>query len=266
VTLRLGNHVLRGYSADAAFSRALAGARITSGGMIGQPPPESWGAVLRALQGRRPVEGSARPMTSLFEGSLPGLRATVHLVMDGTAPSSASLAARSAGSLLRRIHDLRADGLEERSVADTLAAAQRAGEVLRAVDPAVEARTARLLERLAGAAPRISREVISHGGFQAAELIRRSGDLAVLSVDDACRSAPARDLATYAADAATREDVDAVQVLEMLLEGYGARPEALRWHLSALLVRRAEHPFATLQEDWPARVEELVGAAERALD
>jgi ABC-type multidrug transport system ATPase subunit len=266
VTLRLGNHVLRGYGDDQSFQRALAGSRLTSAGMIGRPPPESWGAVLRALQRRRPVDGSPRPMTALFEGAIPSLRATVHLVLDGTAPSSASMTARGAGRLLRRIHDIPAEGLPVRSVADTLRAARRAGEVLRTVDPAVEARVQRLLGRLERDAPGVVAEVTSHGDFKSGELIRHDGDLAVVSVDDACRSAAARDLATYAADAATREDVDPAQVLDALVDGYGATPDGIRWHLSALLVRRAERPFGTLQEDWPARVEEIVGAAEKALD
>jgi Ser/Thr protein kinase RdoA (MazF antagonist) len=176
------------------------------------------------------------------------------------------MTARGAGRLLRRIHDIPAEGLPVRSVADTLRAARRAGEVLRTVDPAVEARVQRLLGRLERDAPGVVAEVTSHGDFKSGELIRHDGDLAVVSVDDACRSAAARDLATYAADAATREDVDPAQVLDALIDGYGATPEAIRWHLSALLVRRAERPFGTLQEDWPARVEEIVGAAEKALD
>jgi hypothetical protein len=55
-------------------------------------------------------------------------------------------------------------------------------------------------------------------------------------------------------------------VLGSLLAGYGARPEGLRWYLSAALLRRAERPFRVLEEDWPERVEELVDAAEAALE
>jgi aminoglycoside phosphotransferase (APT) family kinase protein len=185
--------------------------------------------------------------------------------MDGTSAGSAAHAAHAAGSLLRRIHGLRAEGLQERSVADTLDAARRSADVLRVVDPAVGAQVERLLERLSRRAPDAGRQVTSHGDFHVSELIRRDGELAVLSVDDACRAAPARDLATFAADAASREQADPARVLDALVEGYGARPEALRWHLSALLLRRAERPFRTLQEDWPARAEELVAAADAAL-
>ena len=54
-------------------------------------------------------------------------------------------------------------------------------------------------------------------------------------------------------------------VLDALTAGYGARPEALSWYVSASLLRRAERPFRVLEEDWPARVEDLVADAEAAL-
>jgi aminoglycoside phosphotransferase (APT) family kinase protein len=114
--------------------------------------------------------------------------------------------------------------------------------------------------------PATERAVTSHGDFHRGELIRRGGELAVLDVDEACLSAPARDLATYAAHSATHDDGDAGTVLEALLAGYGARPDGLRWYLSASLLRRAERPFRILDEDWPTRVEELVDAAEAALE
>jgi ABC-type multidrug transport system fused ATPase/permease subunit len=265
-TVRVGDHVLRGYGAEDAFARALAGWRIASGGVIGRVPgPRRWGGLVRPLQRRRDLVGPEQPMTAVFEGALPRLRATTQLVMDGTSAGSAAHAAHAAGSLLRRIHGLRAEGLQERSVADTLDAARRSADLLRVVDPAVGAQVERLLERLSRRAPDAGRQVTSHGDFHVSELIRRDGELAVLSVDDACRAAPARDLATFAADAASREQADPARVLDALVEGYGARPEALRWHLSALLLRRAERPFRTLQEDWPARAEELVAAADAAL-
>ena len=107
--------------------------------------------------------------------------------------------------------------------------------------------------------------VTSHGDFHSGGLIRRGGALAVLDVDEVCVAAPARDLAAYAAHAATHDGDDPEAVLDQLVAGYGSRPEGLRWYLSASLLRRAERPFRTLVEDWPARVEELVDAADRAL-
>jgi aminoglycoside phosphotransferase (APT) family kinase protein len=124
----------------------------------------------------------------------------------------------------------------------------------------------RLLERLERRMPAGDRAVTSHGDFHHGELIRRDGELAVLDVDEACLAAPARDVSTYAAHAAAHDDGDAATVLDALLEGYGRRPEALSWYLSASLLRRAERPFRVLEVDWPARVEELVDAADAALE
>ena len=114
--------------------------------------------------------------------------------------------------------------------------------------------------------PRGAETVTSHGDFHAGELIQREGELVVLDVGEACRSAPARDLASYAAQAAVREGDDALEVLEGLLAGYDAeRPDGLAWYLSASLLRRAERPFRSLDEDWPERIDALVETAERAL-
>ena len=57
----------------------------------------------------------------------------------------------------------------------------------------------------------------------------------------------------------------ALSVLDGLLDGYGGRPAGLRWHLSAALLRTAERPFRAQEEDWPARVEAGLAAAEDVL-
>jgi hypothetical protein len=137
------------------------------------------------------------------------------------------------------------------------------GDVARRTMPAV--RQVFVAPGPAARLPADAETVTSHGDFHRGELIRRGGELAVLDVDEACRAAPARDLATYVAHAAAREDVDPSRLLDALLGGYGRRPEAVEWYLSAMLLRRAERPFHRLEEDWPARVEELVEAADRAL-
>jgi phosphotransferase family enzyme len=269
-TLRIGDHVLCGYGEEEAFRRALAGWRIAENGTLGRDPAPvaSWADLFRRRRrDRRPPAPSApRPTTAEFEGALPDLRTTVQLVLDGTSPGSAVQAAHSAGVLLRRIHDLPAQGLAERTAADTLDAARRAAEVLRVVDPAAEPEVEALLDRLAIRVPAGTAAVTSHGDFHSGELIHRDGELAVLDVDELCRAAPARDLATYVASAAAREDADPGAVLDGLLAGYGREPEALQWYVAATLLRRAERPFRALEEDWPARVEALVATAARTLD
>jgi ATP-binding cassette subfamily B protein len=265
-TLRVGDHVLRGYADEGAFRRALAGWRIASGGTMGRERVDSWADLFRrASSRRRTAAAGPRPMTAVFEGALPDLRTTVQLVLDGTSPGSGAQTARAAGDLLRRIHALPTKGLDERTPEDTLEAARRVAGVLQAVDPAAEAQIRRLLDRLASRRPTGLPLVTSHGDFHSGEIIRRGSDLAVLDVDEVSRAAPARDLATYAAHAASHDGDDPEPVLDQLLAGYGARPEGLRWYLSASLLRRAERPFRTLEEDWPARVEALVDAADRAL-
>jgi ABC-type multidrug transport system ATPase subunit len=269
-TLRIGDHVLRGYSEEAAFRRALAGWRIAENGTLGREPArvETWADLFRRrrLERRHPTPAAPRPTTAEFEGALPDLRTTVQLVLDGTTPGSAVQAAHSAGALLRRIHDLPAQGLEERTAQDTLEAARRAAAVLRVVDPVAEPQITVLLDRLASTVPHGTTAVTSHGDFHNGELTRRAGELAVLDVDELCRSAPARDLATYVAYAASREDADPGEVVDGLLAGYGRRPEALEWYLAANLLRRAERPFRALEEDWPTRVEALVASAARVLE
>jgi hypothetical protein len=89
----------------------------------------------------------------------------------------------------------------------------------------------------------------------------------VIDFDQMALAAPALDLATYAADVVRgREgDLDAVAaVLEPLLAGYGARPHALDWHLTAAILERTAHPFQRQLPGWPERTEAMVAAAEAA--
>ena len=82
-----------------------------------------------------------------------------------------------------------------------------------------------------------------------------------------CLAAPALDLATYAADVVRGRDGDLAavgEVLDRLLEGYGERPEALGWHLSAAILGRVAHPFHRQVPGWPDRVDAMLRAAEDA--
>ena len=103
-----------------------------------------------------------------------------------------------------------------------------------------------LVRRLGGALPAGLPLVPAHGDFHVDQLLVRDGDIAVVDFDELCVAAPALDLATYAADVVRGRagDLERVQaVLEPLLEGYGARPDALDWHLAAAVLARAAHPF-----------------------
>jgi ATP-binding cassette subfamily B protein len=251
VTLRLGDHLLRGYATERSFARAVAGWRLA--------PPDRAG------------NGSgvpALPLTGRFVGDIPQLRATVHVLERDYAPGGPVAGAHEAGALLRRLHALRADGVHRVPVTDTLRAAQRSAAVVRAVAPELSGRVGDLIGRLERSAPGDHDALAAHGNFQVGQLVRRPGDLAVADLERACIAAPALDLATYAADAAARDagGADAAHaVLDGLLEGYGARPAGLRWHLAVALLRKAERPFRNLEPDWPEHVAELVDAADTAL-
>ena len=87
------------------------------------------------------------------------------------------------------------------------------------------------------------------------------------STSTTCLAAPALDLATYAADVVRGRDGDLVAVdavLDCLLTGYGERPEALGWHLSAAILGRVAHPFHRQVPAWPDRVDAMLRAAEDA--
>jgi hypothetical protein len=46
---------------------------------------------------------------------------------------------------------------------------------------------------------------------------------------------------------------------------YGCRPAGLAWHLAAVILTRAVHPFQRQSPAWRARTAAMVAAAERAL-
>ncbi len=87
----------------------------------------------------------------------------------------------------------------------------------------------------------------------------------VLDLDSLCLADPALDVAEYTAGATEAGLDTGGAVLESLVDAYGARPDALDWHLAVAILVRASHPFHRAEHAWVGRVEELVGAAEAAL-
>ena len=83
-----------------------------------------------------------------------------------------------------------------------------------------------------------------------------------------CLAAPAFDLATYLADVVRGRggDLDAIEaVRKPLLAGYGSRPPALEWYLTAVVLIRSPHPFNRLAPGVAERVEGMVRTAEEVL-
>jgi hypothetical protein len=234
--LRLGDHVLKAYGSERVFDAALAG--------------------LRTAAREQPVP------TAAFTAAVSELRLTAQRSVAGTRPTSAVAIAARAGELVSMLQ--RAD-LPALPAARPLAAAIRKADVIGAVLPALAPRLGALVRRLAAEQPADARGVPAHGDFHVDQLLLTADGVAVIDFDGLCRAAPALDLASYAADVVRGRDadVDAVRaVLEPLLEGYGSRPEALDWHLSAAILGRAAHPFQRQLPGWPERVERMVAAAE----
>jgi hypothetical protein len=86
-----------------------------------------------------------------------------------------------------------------------------------------------------------------------------------VDLDELCVSAPADDLAWYAAHAARGRPDDETSVrvvLAALLRGYGGRPADLEGHVAASLLVRAATPFREQAPNWRERTEHLLAAAE----
>jgi ATP-binding cassette, subfamily B, bacterial len=224
----------------------------------------------RAAEARlRGVSGQLRVPTADFEAALPELRLTVQRYLPGRDPDSATAMARTAGRALRELHASPVGEMGHFPPARQQAAAATFGEMAKAIAPQLGGRVETLVERLGRAMPGELPAVPCHGDFHAGQL--RCGDegVALIDFDEMTAAPPALDLATYAAHELWGDEPDlaaAREVLEQLVAGYGTRPEGLDWYFSALILRRSSHPFRRFHEDWPRRVEVMVGAAETALE
>jgi hypothetical protein len=232
--LRANGHVYKAYASSQQFAEAA-----------------------RALRAGSLVPWASTPA---FEGVVAPLRMTVQSAVDGE-PVTSVEAASEAGAFLRELQRVEIPGLEplppERRIA---ASARRKTELIATVVPRLAGQARQLMARLGATEPSTPRLVPAHGDFHAGQILRGDGKLWLLDLDGMCMAAPALDLAEYAA--AARADGAA---LDALLEGYGARPESLDWHLAAALLIRASHPFHEQSPEWPERVEAMVELAEEAL-
>jgi hypothetical protein len=241
--LRVDGHVLKAYASEQRYRAAEARLRAASGTL-------------------------AVP-TAALQAALPDLRVTVQAFLPGRARESAQAAAHAAGLALRELHASPVEGLDRLSPAGQHAAAAISGQTLKAIAPRLEGRVDALVARLGRTMPERLPAVPCHGDFHVGQLRRGDGGLALVDLDDMTSAPPALDLASYAAHEPWGERGDlhaAREVLEGLVEGYGSRPDGLDWYLSALILRRASHPFKRFRPDWPGRVEAMVAAAESALE
>jgi hypothetical protein len=235
--LAAGAQVLKAYGSDRAYASALAGLRASV---------------------------DAPLTTPAFVATLPALRLTVQERLAGTSPD-ATAAAREAGALAAALQRAPLANLPAAPPERLLGAARRKAAVIAVVLPELRARLDALLGRLAGALPHGLPLVPAHGDFHADQLLLAPEGMALVDFDELCRAAPARDLATYAADVVRgrASDADALAaVLDRLLDGYGGRPAALDWHVAAAVLGRAAHPFQRQVPGWPERTERMLEVAE----
>jgi ATP-binding cassette, subfamily B, bacterial len=237
--VRLNGHVLRYYASRASFRAAVAGLRA--------------------------AEREAVPTPGLA-GSVPELLVTVQPHVPGTCVDSPAAVAVDAGAALARLHAGDPGWAPEFPPACQLAAAATSAALVARIAPVLSSRVETLLGTLEATKPAGLGHVPAHGDFHARRLID-GGDGLLITDFDSMRSAPAAlDVASYAADLVRGEaaDLDAARAaLDLVLEGYGKRPEGLSWYLATALLRRAPQPFGQQDERWPERVEEIVTAAER---
>lgn len=223
----------------------------------------------RAAEARLRAAGSSLDVpTAKLEVALPELRLTVQPFLEGRAPESAAGVAHLAGAALRALHASPVEGLDAFPPARQHAIVAGFGEMLKAIAPDLRTRVDRLVALLETALPRRLTPVPSHGDFHAGQLLLRAGDVALIDFDELTAAPAALDLATYAAHELWGDEGElgaAQAILDDLVAGYGQRPPALGWYLSALILRRSSHPFRRLREDWPERVERMLGSAEEAL-
>jgi ATP-binding cassette subfamily B protein len=240
--IRLGDHVLKAYGSEKRHQRAVHGLVAAS--------------ALRSVR------------TARYEACLRELRLTVQSAVDGVVPEAALDAAGEAGGLARRLHETKLGRLSERTPEAILAAAARRAELVSAVVPELADRVDALVAWLAETIPDPGALVLSHGDLHVDQLLRVGTDLALVDFDELCLAPPALDLGTYIADVARGRSgdlaaIDAVR--DPLLEGYGGRPAALEWHVAAVMLTRAAHPFEHFVPGWGRRVGGMVGAAEAVL-
>ncbi|MGH2715250.1 MAG: ABC transporter transmembrane domain-containing protein [Thermoleophilaceae bacterium] len=238
--VRLDRHVLKYYASQRAFEGALAGLRASSGLSV---PTPGW------------------------EAGIPDLLLTVQPHVSGPAFASPAAAAGVAGAVLARLHAGGAAGVRAFAPAEQLDAAASSARLVAWIAPELRSRLEALLGRLEATLPGGLDHVPAHGDFNARQLIDAAGGLVVTDFDGMCAAPAALDVATYLAYLVRGDATDldtALAVLEMLLDGYGERPEQLSWYLATMILRRSPRPFRYQDERWPERVEQMVAVAEGA--
>jgi hypothetical protein len=237
--VRLGDHVLKMYATPADLRAAEVAQRAASG-----------------LQSIR---------TARLEAVLPDLRSIAQPRLPGRPFVRGPVAA---GGTIALLHASPPARVPRATASSQLAAAASSARLTVEIRPALERRLQRLLLELEQRRPKDGVLVNSHGDFHTGQLLELDDGPALIDFDEMCLAPPALDLASYAGHFVfgAEEDLEqAREILEGLVDGYGARPPDLPWFLATSILRRAPFPFRFLDARWPDRVEGMVAAAESAL-
>jgi aminoglycoside phosphotransferase (APT) family kinase protein len=190
----------------------------------------------------------------------------VQSALPGNVASDDTRLAPVAGALLCELHERDARELRPTPPERQLRAAAESARLVAALLPELEPRATDLVERLEDALPRGGELVCSHGDFEVGQLLEHGSEVALLDFDELCAAPRALDVANYAAHAARKGGAAAaLAVTEALVSSYGSRPDALAPYLAGAILVRAQAPFRKLEDNWPARVDALVAAAEEVL-
>jgi ATP-binding cassette subfamily B protein len=241
--LRVDGHIVKLYRRETEFQQALVGQRAA--------------ATLGSL------------VTPRFEAALFNHLVTVQSLLPGNAVPGAEVVAVDAGAALAALHAAQPNGLAAFSPAEQLEAAAASARLVGTISPELRPRLDRLLAGLADSTPEGAPLVPSHGDFNARQLLVHPSGLALTDFDGFCLAPAALDPATYAAYFVRGRpgDMDAaLEALDDLALGYGGRPPHLPWYLTTMILRRAPRPFRYFEENWRPRVEQMVAAAEEAID
>jgi aminoglycoside phosphotransferase (APT) family kinase protein len=212
--------------------------------------------------------GLSDPVTPRLEAVLPELRLTLQSRLSGIRPADPMPVAASAGAALAALHHSSAAGLPAFDASAQLRAAKASASLVAVVAPSLHGRVQQLVTGLEKRLPADEELVPSHGDFNARQLVVAPPGLGIVDFDGLCAASPALDLSTYAAYLVLGEGGDlgrAAAAIELLLDGYDRRAEALRWYLAAAILRRSPRPFRYLDQRWPERLEGMVDAAEGAM-
>lgn len=240
--LRFGPHIFKVYRDATDFKQARIGLRAS--------------AALRRVR------------TAAYEGGSRTQRVTVQALVPGHTPSLWPRASEAAGSILADLHADTLLPLSATTPTDVLAKSAIRADFVAHLLPELQGQLDSLLAELTAKTPSDIPRATSHGNFHAGQLLAGPGGLVLIDMDRLCLSAPAYDLASYAAHVAFGHpgEMDLVAAtLDSLLVGYGARPPGLGWFLANCLLRRAPVPFRYQDEHWPEAVATLVESARQAL-